>query len=87
MSTKVRIIICISVVSLVLMFVVISFASKRVKHDPEYRADSFAAYTDNGVYFMENWNKKGRVYRVHSSGKVMAMTTEAEITAYLESIV
>lgn len=73
MSTKVRILLCIAVLSIIGAVFIVADSADEIRHDPEYTVETSAVVTDAGVFFMEYWNGMGRLYRVSDSGEVLAM--------------
>ena len=92
MNVKVRILLSIGILTILGAIFIFGELIDEMHHDPEYTAGSSAVYTDEyGVFYMENWNGMGRLYRIDSSGKVLAMANsksvkmeKAEQVAYSE---
>ncbi len=74
MSIKLRMVLCIIALSILGAIFIVADSADEMRHKPEYTADSSAIDTESGVFFMENWNHKGWLYRIDPSGKVLAMT-------------
>ena len=75
MNVKVRILLGILILTVLGALFIGGNLLNEVHHDPEYTAQSSAVYTDDfGVFFMENWNDMGRLYRIGENGSVLHMT-------------
>ena len=80
MNVKVRILLSICILTILGAIFIVGDLVNEVHHDPEYTAQSSAVYTDEyGVFFMENWNDQGRIYRVDQSGDVLAMAASGSM--------
>ena len=80
MSVKVRVLLGIVLLTIFGAFFIVGELADELHHDPEYTAQSSAVYTDDfGVFFMENWNGRGRLYRIEDSGKVRAITGSGSV--------
>ena len=90
MSVKIQVIVCIALLTIVGAVYIVSDLRSEFHHDPEYTAQSSAVYTDDyGIFFMEDWNGQGRLYRINRSGEVLetasskaVKTDAAEVLAY-----
>ncbi|HCR99370.1 MAG TPA: hypothetical protein DIS68_00975, partial [Lachnospiraceae bacterium] len=49
-----------------------------LSHDPEYTTTNEGIAATTGVYYMENWNERGRLYLVNTAGDVLAMADSRE---------
>lgn len=74
MSMRIRIIACICILSVLVSLIFLSKAVDDIRHDPEYTEYSQGIAATQGVYFIENWNERGRLYLMNSSGDVLHMT-------------
>ncbi len=74
MSVKLRILLSISILTILGAVFIVGGMANDIHHNPEYTAQSSATYTESGVFFMENWNGIGRTYRLNDSGDVLDMT-------------
>ena len=80
MNVKVRILISIGILTILGAIFIFGDLIDEMHHDPEYTSGSSAVYTDEfGVFFMENWNDLGRLYRIDSSGKVLSMAGSGSV--------
>ena len=74
MSIRVRIIACLCILSVLVSLIALSQAMSEISHDPEYTEYNEGVAATTGNYFMENWNRLGRLYLVNSTGDVLNMT-------------
>ncbi len=75
MSVKLRVLLSIALLTILGASFIVGDLADEIKHDPEYTAQSSAVFTeDAGIFFMENWNDMGRLYRMDTSGKVLFVT-------------
>ena len=75
MSVKLQVILSIAILTILGAVFIVGELSDELHHDPEYTAQSSAVYTDDsGIFFMENWNDMGRLYRIERDGNVLEVT-------------
>ena len=80
MNVKVRMLICISLISILVAIIGVADIADEMRHTPEYTDMTDAVFTESGVFYAENWNGKGRVYRIKESGEVLAMTNSGGVS-------
>ena len=73
MNMRSRIIACLCILSVLVSLFFLAEAVDDIRHEPEYTEFSKGIAATSGVYFMENWNKKGRIYLINSTGDVLGM--------------
>lgn len=74
MNMKIRLTICLYILSVLFSLVIMVQVIGNGRHEPEYTGFSKGVATTTGVYFYENWNEKGRVYLINAAGDVLKMT-------------
>ncbi len=74
MNMKIRIIACLCVLSVLISFFLLAEAVDDIAHQPEYTEFNEGIAATTGVYHIENWNGKGRIYLINNKGDVLAMT-------------
>ena len=80
MNVKVRILLSICILTILGAVFIIDDLKDEIHHDPEYTVESSAVATDDfGIFFMENWNDMGRLYRIEDSGKVLHMNGSSSV--------
>ena len=79
MRIKLRILLCIAVLSIIGAVFIVADSADEIRHKPEYTVETSAVSTDSGVFFMEYWNRKGCLYRISSAGEVLSMTDSAKV--------
>ncbi len=79
MSYRVRIVVCICILSFLFSAIYFTAEASKLVHEPEYTFFSHSTATTNGVYFAEDWNGKGWVYNLDFSGKVKEMMCSSQV--------
>lgn len=79
MSLRIRIIACLCILSVLVSLIFLSNALENVTHDPEYTEYNEGIATTTGYYFMENWNRLGRLYLINNMGDVLYMTNSGPV--------
>jgi hypothetical protein len=79
MSIRGRIIACLCILSVLVSLVILSQTAGTIVHTPEYTEFNDGISATTGSYFIENWNKKGRLYLINRSGDVLEMTNSGEL--------
>ena len=79
MRIKLRILLCLAVLSIIGAVFIVADSADEIRHKPEYTVETGAVSSDSGVFFMENWNLKGRLYRIGTGGEVLAITDSGKV--------
>ena len=80
MNVKVRILLSICILTILGGIFIVGDMMNEIHHNPEYTAQSRAVATDEfGVFFMENWNGRGLLYRIDTNGSVLEMTNSGSV--------
>ncbi len=79
MNIRIRIIACLAILYMMITLILFTGRAENLDHNPEYTAYNQGIATTTGVYFMENWNKYGRIYRINESGDVLNMVSARDI--------
>ena len=74
MNVRARILLSIGILTILAIVFLAGDLKSELNHNPEYTVRSSAIVTDYYVYFAENWNDQGWIYKIDDDGKVQAMT-------------
>ena len=87
MNMRVRVIACLAILSVLLSVIIFSECMGNVSHDPEYTSYDEGIASNTGVYFMENWNERGRLYQLDDKGDVLEMQNSGVVGMhYIDAI-
>ncbi len=75
MKTRNKIIAITIVVSIAISLIIVAVKTDAFRHEPEYTLNTGGVSTSDGVYFFENRNDTGFVYRIDTEGKVTGLTS------------
>ncbi|MCR4908753.1 MAG: hypothetical protein K5985_07965, partial [Lachnospiraceae bacterium] len=79
MSLRTRVVICVCILSVLVSLIIFRGVTDRAEHVPQYTEFSEGIATTNGVYFTENWNNQGWIYRIDSEGKVEKLMSAEKV--------
>ncbi|MBO5550874.1 MAG: hypothetical protein J5966_02850 [Lachnospiraceae bacterium] len=79
MNMRVRVMACLAILSVLLSVIIFSEFIRKMPHDPEYTSYDSGIASTTGVYFMENWNERGRLYLLDDKGNVLEMQNSGAV--------
>lgn len=81
MNIRIRLSACLVILSVMISIIFFSNAVSDVTHTPEYTIHNKGIAANTGIYYMENWNRLGRLYLINDMGDVLYMTDSRSVKA------